>query len=332
MKRKGILLFSGGLDSLLAAKVLMDQGIELIAVNFVLPFEYPDKNNAESFVAQSAAQIGLHVRFIRVGMDYIKMLLDPPHGYGKNINPCIDCKISFLRNAKDIMLKEGAAFIATGEVNGQRPMSQRKDMIRHIEKASELEGYILRPLSATFFEPTIAEKEGIVDRSRLLHLHGRGRKIQIELAEKYNIQNYSTPAGGCLFTEPHYSNKAKDLLKYQKDNLSEHDFYCLRIGRHFRINDNYKLIVTRDVEESKLMIKYHDGLTPYGVPVFRGPYVFVSGTRPESADFQLMADIAARYGKPENDGSYPFEIEHAGENKIFYGSPVNDVFLDSLRI
>ena len=199
MKRKGILLYSGGLDSLLAAKVLMEQGIELIGLHFILPFAPPDYHPEESDSVKYATRIGLSLSHFRCGMEYLEMVKNPPHGYGKEMNPCIDCKIYFLRKAAELMVREKASFVATGEVIGQRPMSQMKNMLLHIEKSVDLKGYVMRPLSARILEPTIAEQGGIVDREKLYGISGCAP--QFELARKYDIEEYSCLREGVFYRQ-----------------------------------------------------------------------------------------------------------------------------------
>ena len=325
MQKKGILLFSGGLDSLIAAQVLIEQGITVKAYNFMLPYEKPDYNPYQSAIAKSAHGFDMELNFVQLGDDYIKMLLAPPHGYGKNINPCIDCKILFLKKAKEIMIKENAAFIATGEVNGQRPMSQRKDMIIHIEKAAGLERMILRPLSARFFKPTMAEEAGIVNREALLDISGRGRKIQMEMANKYGFKDYATPAGGCLLTEPHYSARAKELFVSKKE-ITSRDLYLLRIGRHFRI-DGIKIIVARNAEETNILIDIKNSNDTLFSTQFQGPSIL----SPDNSNLsdtvkKTAAAIAARYGKPGPSNNEREVIIYSGnrQESITAGLPDNE--------
>ncbi|HRX15868.1 MAG TPA: tRNA 4-thiouridine(8) synthase ThiI [Spirochaetota bacterium] len=321
MQKKGILLFSGGLDSLIAAQVLIEQGITVKAYNFLLPYEKPDYNPYQSAIAKSAHGLDMELNFVQCGDDYIKMLLDPPHGYGKNINPCIDCKILFLRKAKEIMINEDAAFIATGEVNGQRPMSQRKDMIIHIEKSAGLERMILRPLSARFFKPTLAEEAGIVNRDALLDINGRGRKIQMEMANKYGFTDYATPAGGCLLTEPHYSVRAKELFATNKS-ITSRDLYLLRLGRHFRI-EGVKIVVARNADETNNLINLRNNNDTLFSTQFQGPSMLSPGNSKLSDSVKkTAAAIAARYGKPgkEDHEREVIVYERDGQETIIAGS------------
>lgn len=212
---KCILLYSGGLDSLLAGKVLLDEGIDVTGLHCILPYYPPDVDTEDLKESIIAKQIGLKLVHYRCGDEYINMLKNPPHGYGKHINPCIDCKIFFINKAAEIMIETGSDFVATGEVVGQRPMSQYKNTLIHIEN-STLKGRLLRPLSAKLLKPTIPEMNGIVNREKLYDISGRGRSRQIELAKYFGIKDYSSPAGGCLFTDSFISSRIKDLMKFDR--------------------------------------------------------------------------------------------------------------------
>jgi len=230
-----IALVSGGLDSILAAKVVEGLGIKVLPVHFQIPFCH---RNKLSF------NFGPGLKNIILGEDFLDVIRRPRHGFGANLNPCIDCKILMLKRAKVLMQELGAKFIVTGEVLAQRPMSQHRKALLTIEKESGLEGLLLRPLSAQLLEETIPEKEGWVDRAKLLRFNGRSRKPQVELAKSLNIQNYAQPAGGCLLTDPEFSKRLKDLITHKELNLANVEL--LKIGRHFRLTDQAKLVVSRD--------------------------------------------------------------------------------------
>jgi tRNA-uridine 2-sulfurtransferase len=327
------LLYSGGLDSILAASILMEQGIDLIGLFFLLPFFPPDYNFESSAPARCARSAGLSVRLIRCGMDYMRMVERPKHGYGKRMNPCIDCKIFFLKEAKRVMLEEGASFVATGEVVGQRPMSQMKHMLNHIEKESELKGYLLRPLSAQLLKPTLAELNGTVDRQRLLSISGRSRSEQMKLAEKYSIQDHGAPAGGCLFTDRHIAGRVADLLSHHSD-YDMTDVYLLTVGRHFRINDRVKAIVARNEQENLILEKYSGTADAYMVPEFKGPSVYARGdVLPD--DIGIMAGFIVRYGKPpDGEGCKILVSGRNRKSEMTAGGDrvLDDSVLDTMRI
>lgn len=248
---KAIALISGGLDSILAAKVTQGQGIDVIPLNFKIPFCHRDKEESLktkdkfSFIK---ANLGKELKTIDISDDFLHMLQNPRYGFGSNMNPCIDCKILMLAKAKELMEDFGAEFVITGEVLGQRPMSQHRQALDLIAKRSGLEGLVLRPLSAKLLAETKPEKEGWIKRSELLNFGGRGRRSQIDLAEKLEIKDYPNAAGGCLLTDPGFANRLKELIKHKE--LGPANIELLKIGRHFRLSDKAKLIVGRDEKEN----------------------------------------------------------------------------------
>ncbi|UCE74510.1 MAG: hypothetical protein JSV56_02075 [Methanomassiliicoccales archaeon] len=249
---KSIVLLSGGLDSSLAMRLVIDQGIVVIAVKFTSPFCTCDQGG-RCFSRVVAEKMGVPYRILVKGEDYLKVVRKPKYGYGKGMNPCIDCRIYMLRKANELMEELGAKFIVTGEVVGQRPMSQYRRALQIIEREAGLEGKIVRPLSAKLLPLTEPEKEGWVDRERFLSIKGRSRKEQIELAEGYEIEEYACAAGGCLLTHREFANKLKDLFKHKK-RLTWRDIMLLKLGRHFRLGAN-KIIVGRNEQENNLLFK-----------------------------------------------------------------------------
>ncbi|MDM7988259.1 MAG: tRNA 4-thiouridine(8) synthase ThiI [Smithella sp.] len=294
---KGIVLISGGLDSLLAARVLMEQNIDITGLYFVLPFVEPDADPGQLLPVQIAVKNNIAVRTQRCGEDYLEIIRNPQHGYGKHANPCIDCHLYFIRKAAELMRETGADFVATGEVVGQRPMSQMRHTLNHIEKSAGLQGRLLRPLSAKLLKPTIPEEEGIVNRDQLLGISGRGRKDQLKLAEKYNITGYTTPSGGCLFTDEFISRRVKDLFG-SKGGVEPVDLYLLTVGRHFRLHDTAKIIVSRNEKENNALEKYRNMSDYFFIPGFKGPAVYARGEL-SSGDMEMICAIILRYGKPD---------------------------------
>lgn len=276
MKRKALALLSGGLDSTLAVKVMLEQGIEVEALNFTSPFCTCTGKNAgcKSEAIRVAEEFGIPIKVMHKGVDYLEVVRKPKHGYGKGMNPCIDCRIFLLRKAKEHMAASGADFVITGEVLGQRPMSQRRHTLDIIERESGLAGLLLRPLSAKHFEPTMPEKEGWVDREKLLAIQGRSRKEQMQLAEDLDVKNYPCPAGGCLLTEVSFVSKVKDVFDHS-DQLNLRDFRLLKVARHFRVGPRTKALIGRNEAENELLshnilpgeatLRWIEGSSPLGV-------------------------------------------------------------------
>lgn len=276
MPRTAIALLSGGLDSTLAIRLMQVQGIQVQAVHFTSPFfgVNPDSDCGKYDARRAAENIGVPLTILNLGEDYLEMLRKPSHGYGKAINPCIDCHAFFLRKAKELMLSSGADFVITGEVLGQRPMSQRRDALAIVERDGDLKGLLLRPLSARLLPPTIPENEGWVNRELLPAIKGRSRRIQIQLAAELGVKEYPNPAGGCLLTELSYASKIRDVFDHS-ERLKARDFRLLRFGRHFRLDAATRLIIGRDDRENTLLFdnikegetafRWDEGGTPLGL-------------------------------------------------------------------
>lgn len=278
MRKRAIAMISGGLDSILAARVVIEQGYEVTGLYCTSAFSKSYGKEQQTHAATVAKAIGIDLKVHDLGQPYIDLIRNPRHGYGKYSNPCIDCKIHMLDQAKGVMHELDAAFVITGEVLGQRPMSQRRDTLQVIERDSGLQGMILRPLSAALLPPTRAELDGQIDRSSLLGISGRGRTVQFKLAERYGIRGFSTPAGGCLLTDKNFSEKLRDLFNDQ-DSVSPHDIRLLTIGRHFRLGMSERIVLGRDQRENEVLAGlasqgYHL-FTPQG---FSGPLALLAGT------------------------------------------------------
>lgn len=317
MKRKALALLSGGLDSTLAVKMMLDMGIDVEALNFTSPFCTCTGKNAgcKSEAARVAQEFNIPIKVVHKGLDYLEIVRNPRHGYGKGVNPCVDCRIYLLRKAKEYMQESGADFIITGEVLGQRPMSQRRDTLRVIERESGLEGLLLRPLSAQHFEPTIPEREGWVDREKLLAIKGRSRKELFQLADELDVKNYPCPAGGCLLTELSFVPKVRDIFDHS-DDLNLRDFRMLKMGRHFRIGERTKVIIGRDENDNRLLesaiqpgetaITWLDGNTPMGA---------IMGIQDEKC-LDLAARILLRYTKAEPGSACRINVRCDGSEQI----------------
>ncbi|MSN24346.1 MAG: hypothetical protein GJV46_00610 [Geobacter sp.] len=316
MKRKAIALLSGGLDSTLAVKMMLDMDIDVEALNFTSPFcNCTGKNSGcKSEAVRVAQEFNIPIKVVHKGLDYLEIVRNPSHGYGKGVNPCVDCRIYLLRKAKEYMLETGADFIITGEVLGQRPMSQRRDTLRVIERESGLEGLLLRPLSAQHFEPTIPEREGWVDREKLMAIKGRSRKELFELADDLDVKNYPCPAGGCLLTELSFVPKIKDLFDHCEE-LDLRDFRLLKVGRHLRIGDQSKVIIGRNEADNNLLetsklpteaaLTWLDGNTPVGV---------ITGAQSDELN-SLAAKILLRYTRAEANATCRMELRVGGETR-----------------
>lgn len=250
-KVKALALLSGGLDSTLAVKLMLDQGLDVEAVNFVTPFCLCRKGGCGAL--EVAENLKVPLKTINVGGEYLRIVRKPRFGYGKNMNPCVDCRIFMLKKAKKYARKIGASFIFTGEVLGQRPMSQHRRTLGVIEEQAGLKGKILRPLSAKLLPPTEIEKKGLVNRETLLGIEGRSRKKQIGLAEELKVTEYSCPGGGCLLTYREFACKLKDLFEHKK-RVSLKDVQLLKVGRHFRFGKS-KIIVGRNKAENDLLLR-----------------------------------------------------------------------------
>jgi tRNA U34 2-thiouridine synthase MnmA/TrmU len=310
---KAVGLLSGGLDSALAAKLMLEQGIEVYAVNFTSPFcTCTPKIAGCAAVVTAVRQLGgIPLKRVALKDDYLQMVKNPKHGYGSGMNPCIDCRSMKIQRAGEYMRKIGASFLFTGEVLGQRPMSQHGRAIGIIDEDSGFQGYILRPLSAAHFEPTIPEREGWISRGKLLGISGRSRKTQISLAGEKGIREYSCPAGGCLLTDKNFSEKIRDYFTFT-NHPSMRDIPLLKVGRHFRLKSGDKVIVARNEHECKRMKNLCRSsdclLVPFG---FSGPVVILQGRSLEAAVEKML-----QYTKRSVQEASSASLFYRGKNKI----------------
>ncbi len=301
-KVRGLGLCSGGLDSIISAYILKKQGIEIEWVTFETPFF----SSSKARMAANAYKIPITVK--NITPVYLEMLKNPPCGYGKNMNPCMDCHALMFQLAGEMMKQKNFNFLFSGEVVGQRPMSQTKTSLRYVEKRSGYTGYILRPLSARLLPETIPEIEKLVDREQLLDISGRSRKHQINWAEELGIHNYPTPAGGCRLTEKAFSDRLKDLFKHQ-DSYAENELHLLKYGRHLRLNANTKLIVGRNQKDNSNIEKYYnpDGDILIVTDKYPGPTVVL----PHGGDRESIlqaASICVGYSKTPDNGPVDVNI------------------------
>jgi len=300
MKQKAISLMSGGLDSTVATKVILDQQIEVTGVHFTSLFISRKDRGKNLRAIQTASELGIRLLVLDKGPEFLEMVKHPRYGYGKNMNPCIDCRIFMLQKTRELMESENAQFVITGEVLGQRPMSQRRDTIERIERESGLQGRILRPLSAYHFPPTIPEQEGIVDRARLLNISGRSRRIQYELVKKYGLKAFHHPGSGCLLTDPIFSKKLRVLFTTDPD-CTMKDIELLTIGRNFRLDHNTKLTIGRNKEENEIIQgMWEPGYTLISPMGFKGPQAILKG--PLQGDIlKYAAHLIAYFAKYDGE-------------------------------
>lgn len=292
-KIKVLALFSGGLDSALAIKLVQEQGIEVIALNFVSPFCTCTGTGCS--IVELAKKLGVEIKLMNKGEDYIKLIRHPKYGYGKNLNPCIDCKIYILKKAKQYAKKIGAKFIFTGEVLGQRPMSQHYRTLMLIEKEAGLEGKLVRPLCAGLMPETEAEKKGWINREKLLKFQGRARTPQIDLAKKFKIDGFMCGGPGCRLTNKEYADKLRYLLKNKK-RISINDINLLKYGRHFWHNDS-KIIVGRNKADNENILKLKNKADYVFEPKnFPGPTTLLQGKKSKEA-VELAKKLTKQHSK-----------------------------------
>ena len=304
-KRRAIALFSGGLDSTLAAWLVKKQGVEVIALNVDIGFG-STKSKLEH-MQNMCDQIGVELRTLDIRDQYLReILFNPKYGYGKNFNPCIDCHGNMFKIAKGLMEPWGADFLISGEVVGQRPMSQRRDALDIVTKLSETDDLLLRPLSAKALPPTLPEREGWVDREQLLGITGRNREVQLKLAEEIGLKDFEKPGGGCLLTDENFSKKLAEFVKY--DTLEVEDIALLKCGRHLRLPDGAKLVVGRHQEDNAMI---DAAITPKYRKIrlldATGPVAAVSANATD-ADKALAAKITATYGKTRPGQTYEVQV------------------------
>jgi tRNA U34 2-thiouridine synthase MnmA/TrmU len=350
---KAIRLISGGLDSTLAARLLAAQGVQVQGVNFSTGFCRSDHHRAMGALGKqqdprrlrnealrAGADLEIPVRIVDIAADYMEVILRPRHGYGANMNPCVDCRAYMLRAARAIMDEEGADFVFTGEVLGQRPMSQHLQAMQTIERESGLVGLLLRPLSARLLAPTEPERRGWVDRDKLLRIQGRTRRPQYQLAAAAGLTDLPTPAGGCCYlTDIVYASRFHDLLLHLPAGLrpTERDVLLLKVGRHFRLTPGLKLIVGREEAENNFLTHFFPEGPFIEAPHVSGPLGFVhiqpGAELPTLAQRELMASIIGRYGKGRSGELLEVAYTHHGAVETLRVKPLaQEAPLDAYRI
>jgi tRNA-specific 2-thiouridylase len=314
---KAIALFSGGLDSTLAMKLIIDQGIEVLAININTGFG-STKDRLEHMQSM-CKQVGAELKIIDIQSEFLQdVLFDPKHGYGKNFNPCIDCHAKMFAVAKRVMESEGASFLISGEVMGQRPMSQNKDALQTVLNESNCDGLLLRPLSAKMLAPTIAEQNGWVDREKLEGITGRSRDRQLEMVKEIGLDDFESPGGGCLLTDENFAKKMFDFIKYDKFEVK--DIPVMKFGRHFRLDDGAKLVVGRNKEENAHLQEIDNDkfshIRTVGLP---GPHALLSKNATQK-DTKTASRIILTYCKTNTDNRYKLSIDGTEVDETPYAS------------
>ncbi|MFY9301545.1 MAG: tRNA (5-methylaminomethyl-2-thiouridylate)-methyltransferase [Candidatus Nitrosotenuis sp.] len=311
-KKKVVALLSGGLDSQLAVKMMQKQGFEVSAVAIKTPFCDFDCGRGCGFeIRERADTLGINLKTVYLGDEYIEMLKNPKHGFGSGMNPCIDCRAMMFKAAKKHMEEIGAEFIISGEVLGQRPMSQHGPALKTIEKESDLEGYIVRPLSGGLLPKTMPEENGLIKRENLGMIRGRTRRTQLQMAKELGIENPPNAGGGCLLTDPAFAIRAKDLFSHT-ETPTTNDIDLLKVARHFRLDEKTKLIVGRNKEENEMIkaLALADDLIFYAKD-HMGPIALLRGQNKEPYK-QLCAAITLRYSDAPKDTQGTVVIEQDG--------------------
>ncbi|KAA3625980.1 MAG: tRNA (5-methylaminomethyl-2-thiouridylate)-methyltransferase [Proteobacteria bacterium] len=322
-KRKAVALISGGLDSMLAARVILEHGVHVEGINFFTGFcveghthaiRNRDRGRAKRNNALWVAeQLGIKLHIVDIIDEYKDVVINPKHGYGANLNPCLDCKCFMVRKAHEWMLEKGFDFIITGEVIGQRPKSQRAETFPVIERESGAEDVLLRPLCARHRPPSLPEREGWVDRAALPDFTGRSRKPQIALAKRFGFEEWAQPAGGCCFlTDASYSKKLADMWSHRGSRDYElDDIMLLKVGRHIRPRDHFKMIVSRDEGEGRYLEGYRKRFDHLVMRSHPGPLTLIEGAA-GGDDIELAARIAARYGQGRDAETVAFDYVPRG--------------------
>ncbi len=332
-------LFSGGLDSILACRVVADQGILVKGLKFVTPFfDHHLLADQEKYQREIRQKYDIDVELIDLSEGYIDLLRNPAHGFGKNFNPCIDCKILMLKKARQLLERYQASFLVTGEVLGQRPMSQRRDTLRVIERDAGCEDILLRPLCARRLNPTLPERAGWIDRDRLFGFSGRGRRPQIELAGKLGIKEFPAPAGGCVLTDPNLASRIErfyaGLFALRQEQFQANDFRLLLVGRQFRLPGGHWLILGRNEQENDLLCSLagpDDWLLymperPGPTGLLRRAAVLVNRDVDETVTLNRIGGLIVRYGRKINGALPPGDVllERDGSQEVLRAIPLLD--------
>jgi tRNA-specific 2-thiouridylase len=333
-KPKAVALLSGGLDSRLAVKMMLEQGIDVEAVAIKTPFcDFDCGKGCGQRVREAADELGIKLKTVYFGEEYIRMLKNPKYGYGSGMNPCIDCRGMMYNAAKEHMEKTCADFVITGEVLFQRPMSQNTRALHIIEKETSMEGKVLRPLSAKHLPPTDAEKMGLVKRENMGDIKGRSRKGQLTLAKHFRISDPPNAAGGCLLTDPAFSKRVKDIMDYCDDIPTLNDIELLKVGRHFRLTPDAKLVVGRNKDENEVIKALAtESDTVIEAKDYVGPTCILRCKKYDHALLARCAAIALRYSDAPRDAKSKVSITINGSESEVTALPADISTIDIMRI
>jgi tRNA U34 2-thiouridine synthase MnmA/TrmU len=330
---KAVALYSGGLDSALAILQMMKHGVDVEAITFMTHFgcDATDSSSCGSDPFPAAEKFGFKVKLSHLGEKFLDIVRSPRFGHGKNMNPCIDCRLLMISEASHYLKMAGGDFIITGEVLGQRPMSQRRYAIDLVARECGLEGRLVRPLSGQLLPPTLPEKEGLIKREWMLNIEGRSRKRQIELAREFGLTEYPNPASGCLLTDKRYSDRLRDLLNSKPD-VNFNDLNLLKVGRHFRLSPKTKIVVGRDEPENNiieslclekdLLFEAVDHRSPIGL--LRGEIM--------EEHYSPAASLVARHCDGKREAMVKIEYRNALIKGTIEIPPAHDNFLELTRI
>ena len=325
----GLVMFSGGLDSVVSTHLLKSQGLSIKALHFVLPF-YSGMGLSHKRVRTYAEALGVPLMIVEEGEEFLEMIRDPRFGYGKNANPCMDCRIHRLRKARKIMESEDASFIATGEVIGQRPMSQRLDCLYKVESDTGLKGRLVRPLSAKLLRPSIPEQNGLIDREKLMAISGRGRNQQLQYARTHSLK-HSSPAGGCVLTNVDPARRFLEMVSSNPD-FTLADFKLLAYGRHFRLGPGLKAVIARNDSENHTLEKiFTDDDYVLQLAEVTGPCCVLRGEA-TLEQLELAGAITARYTKARNEPEVKVKVQHKGNTMILKVKPADEKECERLRV
>ncbi len=314
---RAIVLFSGGLDCMLAARLLQDQGFEVEGLNFRTVFTC-----CQALAGQAAAELGIQLTVAEVDDRYLQLIREPEYGYGRGLNPCIDCRIYMFRLARTMMEETGADLVISGEVVGQRPMSQKRRDLDIIARESGLQDHLLRPLSAKLLEPTLPERNGLVDREALCDISGRSRYRQIAMAREFGFRLVPDPSTGCALTEPGFSKRVGDLIKFHPQ-ATRWDFELLNTGRHLRYDRHTKVVVGRNAEENEVLAASfgRSEASPSAMLIpenFSGPTALIVGRIGEET-IRFATGLMLRFSRRHQDGDARIRVEHDGTVEVIRG-------------